>query len=331
MASNPRHKHRPQTSNPSEKFDSRHSRRAPSTSEFGDAASPDMPSSTAAMRPDLPFHAPSLRKRDFKTYESMFRLYLDIQKHMILEELSEKVIRGRWKSFVRKWNHGELAEGWYDPATLVKARTSTTVGSGKAPSQAIESSDEKAEDSDSFGPELPGKEDAYYRDGKMLGPAIPSLQDLELQRETQHEDSLLRLQDVRQARKRERLQQKERLDELVPRAESGTKDRRLEKKRELASANRAFANSKIDAGDMAEVNESELLGGDDESFGNFKRQKTEEKRKMNEREIRQEAILRARKEERMERIKVYKAKEEKTMSELIALAKARFGQSSSLG
>ena len=259
-------------------------------------------------------------------------------------------------------NHGELAEGWYDPATLVKARTSTTVGSGKAPSQAIESSDEKAEDSDSFGPELPGKEDAYYRDGKMLGPAIPSLQDLELQRgmfihvhillvsyftkiirslrirqlltfhtETQHEDSLLRLQDVRQARKRERLQQKERLDELVPRAESGTKDRRLEKKRELASANRAFANSKIDAGDMAEVNESELLGGDDESFGNFKRQKTEEKRKMNEREIRQEAILRARKEERMERIKVYKAKEEKTMSELIALAKARFGQSSSLG
>jgi hypothetical protein len=33
----------------------------------------------------------------------MFALYLDIQKGKILEDLEEKEVQGRWKSFIGKW------------------------------------------------------------------------------------------------------------------------------------------------------------------------------------------------------------------------------------
>ena len=48
-------------------------------------------------------------------------------------------------------------------------------------------------------------------------------------------------------------------------------------------------------------------------------------RKKNEREVRREEILRARMEELEERRRAYQAKEERTMSGLVALAKAKFG------
>ena len=33
----------------------------------------------------------------------MFALYLDIQKQLDIEDLSEAEVKGRWKSFVNKW------------------------------------------------------------------------------------------------------------------------------------------------------------------------------------------------------------------------------------
>lgn len=53
--------------------------------------------------PTLPFQSSSLSKHDFRTYKPMFALYLDIQKQLILEDLSEDEVRGRWKSFLGKW------------------------------------------------------------------------------------------------------------------------------------------------------------------------------------------------------------------------------------
>ena len=135
----------------------------------------------------------------------------------------------------------------------------------------------------------------------------------------------------------DRLSQKAQLDELVPRAEPGTKERMLEKKREKAENSRAFASAKIDAvgNSLADIPDADLLGvGDDDGGGGggegggiegFKRQQKEMERKKNEREIRREEIMRARQAEREARLKQYKAREEKTMSGLIALAKARFG------
>ena len=143
--------------------------------------------------------------------------------------------------------------------------------------------------------------------------------------ELEQDDSQAHRQDLRYDRKVDRKQQKEHLDELVPRAETGSKDRMLEKKREKADSNRAFASAKTEAGGVEEVPESDLLGDDDGGIEGFKRQKKEMDRKKNDREVRREEILRARNEEREERMREYKAKEEKTMAGLVTLAKARFG------
>jgi len=143
--------------------------------------------------------------------------------------------------------------------------------------------------------------------------------------ELEQEDSQFHGQDLRYDRKLDRREQKERLDEIAPRAEAGSKDRLLEKKREKADNNRAFASAKTEAGGVEEVPESDLLGDENGGIEGFKKQKRAMDRKKNERELRKEEILRARMEEREGRIREYKAKEEKTMSGLVALAKARFG------
>ena len=139
------------------------------------------------------------------------------------------------------------------------------------------------------------------------------------------EDSLDHREQLRQRRLLDRKLQKEQLDEIVPRAEAGSKDRMLEKKREKADNNRAFASAKTEAGGVVELPDADLLGDEDGGVEGFKKKKQDMERKKNDREIRREEILRARNEEREERVRDYKAKEEKTMAGLVALAKARFG------
>jgi hypothetical protein len=137
----------------------------------------------------------------------------------------------------------------------------------------------------------------------------------------EEEDALARIEDMRSKRKAERKLQQENLDELVPRAEAGTFERRLEKKATVNATMKSFRERSPGA---AEVPESELMGGGD-GVSDFKKQKQEYERKKNERELRKEEFLRARAAEREERLQDYAAKEEKTMAMLKELAKQRFG------
>jgi hypothetical protein len=137
----------------------------------------------------------------------------------------------------------------------------------------------------------------------------------------EEEEALARIEDVRSKRKAERKLQKEALDELVPRAEAGTFERRLEKKATVNATMKSFRERSPGA---ADVPETELMGGGD-GISDFKKQKQEYERKKNEREVRKEEILRARAAEREERLLEYKEKEDKTMAMLKELAKQRFG------
>jgi hypothetical protein len=129
--------------------------------------------------------------------------------------------------------------------------------------------------------------------------------------------------DLRAERKAEFNLQKSRLDDLTPRAESGTKERRLEKKREKADAHSSFAASKDVSGDI-DVKDSDMMG-DEDSLGELKRMKLESERRKNEREIRKEEIFRARKAEREARLAVHREKEENTMKLFKEIARQRFG------
>jgi len=135
------------------------------------------------------------------------------------------------------------------------------------------------------------------------------------------EDGLVRRDDIRYSRKLDRKAQKAALNELVPRAEAGTRERQLEKKKEVNEKMKSFREKSPGA---AEVPDSELMGGGD-GVGDFKKIKQEFERKKNERELRKEEILRARQAEREERLSEYRAKESSTMDMLKALAKQNFG------
>lgn len=113
-------------------------------------------------------------------------------------------------------------------------------------------------------------------------------------------------------------------DEIAPRAEPGTRERQLEKRREAAAANRSFAEGRR-GGSPEGAPEEELMGSGDNDLAALKREKDKEQRKKNEREIRREEILRARAAERDERIQKYREKEQETIGWLQTLAKQRFG------
>lgn len=115
-------------------------------------------------------------------------------------------------------------------------------------------------------------------------------------------------------------------EEVAPRAEPGTHERKMEKRKEVAAANREFAAGRRGGSPtMDAAPDSELMGGGEGELEDMKKAKEQEMKKRNEREIRREEIMRAKRAEREERLAEYKKKEEETMGWLKALAKQRFG------
>ncbi|EFQ98193.1 hypothetical protein MGYG_01229 [Nannizzia gypsea CBS 118893] len=303
----------------------------------------------------LPLGAVPLSKRDLSRYKAMFGTYLDIQKGIYIDDLDDRELRGRWKSFVGKWNRGELAEGWYDPATLKKAlegaysRSSpdTTVHDprGRRASASYKEEQQNAapneyhqqgeqdkgeedeeEEEESYGPQAPSSH--RQLSGYRPGPKIPTLADLTIKREDEQFD----LEQARKAnkaiRKQELSSHKSELrkieDEIAPRAEPGSRERLLEKKREKSASNRQFAEARRGGSPVEAVADADLMGGAEGEDG-FKKLKEKQMRKKNERELRKEEILRARAEEREIRLRSYRRKEDETMDYLRAIAQERFG------
>lgn len=298
--------------------------------------------------------------------------------------MDEREVRGRWKSFVAKWNSGELASGWYDPdvfatavledrAAMEEMRAAGGGDAGNAGGSADKSEGRKSsqldrrpnahdspeqhsldarqsphstspdhaktktntnddsgdsDDSD-YGPTLPTTLTTTTSHGKHTA-TLPNLQDLALRRETAAES---RIQDhadataqLRADRKADRSLQKERLEDLVPRADPGSHARKMEKKREVNDKLRSFRDRS--PGLAAGVDDRELMGGGDDDGGDLaelKKQKEVEQRRKTEREIRREEEARAREEEREDRLKTYRDREDRTMEVLKEIARQRFG------
>lgn len=146
--------------------------------------------------------------------------------------------------------------------------------------------------------------------------------------ETAIEDAIAARQGSRQQYRSElsshKAEHKHIEDEIAPRAEPGTRERQLEKRREAAAANKSFAEAQR-GGSPEAAPEEQLMGSGDNDLTALKREKEKEQRKKNERELRREEILRARAAEREERVQQYKQKEDETIGWLQALAKQRYG------
>lgn len=256
-----------------------------------------------------------------------------------------------YEAYMRR-NDGKLAEGWYDPRTLMKAINSNratlgrnadaaakresegnikqTTGQGTTEPKYNRQDEEREDmDDDEFGPTLPHSDLNFSKtqSSTRSGPSIPRFDDLQHARELAAEDALASrkqaAKDHLADRKSEQAIRRSHLDDIAPRAEPGTRERQLEKRRELAASNRTFASAKTDPTDV-ELPESDVMGGE-EGPGELKRLKETEERKRTEREIRREEVMRAKKEERELRMREMKEKEEKTMEMLREIARARFG------
>ncbi|KAF5628545.1 copper-activated transcription factor [Fusarium tjaetaba] len=276
---------------------------------------------------NLPFKARPLSKADLPSFKPLFGEYLSLQKQKNIAEMDDHEVRGRWKSFIGKWNRKELAEGWYDPETFARITSNNPVApqARRASVQRDEVREpmndredrESEDDEDDYGPPLPGSDHT-----RRSGPGIPTLQDLSLRAEVAEEDKQASIADLREARKADRALQKERLEDLVPRAEAGTRERMLEKKAAVADKMRSFRDKSPDA--MEVKDERELMGGGD-SLDEYKKAKEREQRRKTEREIRREEIERAKREEVEEKKRAWREREEGTVSMLRELARQRFG------
>ncbi|KAH7319783.1 hypothetical protein B0I35DRAFT_478101 [Stachybotrys elegans] len=272
----------------------------------------------------LPFSARPLSKSDLSAFQPLFAEYLDVQKNLNIDEMDDRELKGRWKSFVGKWNRHELAEGWYDPdyfarilsrAPDVSKQSRGDMDRGGTAPERDDSAPENASDDD-YGPALPGSDH-----NRHFGARAPTLQDLSLRGELAEEDREADLVARQAERKLDRAEQRERLEELVPRAEPGTRERKLEKRQMVNEKMRQFRDK---SPGMEAGNEKELMGGGD-SLDEYKRMKANEQRKKTEREIRREEIERAKRQEIEERKKAYQEREEGTVAMLRELARQRFG------
>ncbi|CAG9999007.1 unnamed protein product [Clonostachys byssicola] len=315
---------------------SRRRHRSPHRSERRDRSRRD---ATAAVAPvTLPFSARQLTKADMSAFMPLFAEFLSVQKQIEVGELDEREVRGRWKSFMGKWNRGELAEGWYDPDMFarISERYAEEGGlpyqgppKGDLGRRSPHSSDEmerrgdvdaghhSGSEGDDYGPTLP----RGNRAGARIGPVIPSMQDLAMREEMREEDREESRNALREARKADRSLQKERLEELLPRADPGSRERKLEKRQMVNEKMREFRDKSpgMEGGD-----EKDLMGGGD-SLAEYKKMKQQEQRKKSEREIRREEFERAKQEEVEERRRAWREREDGTMSMLKELAKQRFG------
>ena len=134
------------------------------------------------------------------------------------------------------------------------------------------------------------------------------------------EDSAARWQALRHARKADRKDQNEKLDELVPRAEPGTRERMLEKRQAVNAKMKEFR----ERSPGPEVGDGDLMGGGD-GLEEVKRFRAAEQRQRTEREVRREEMRRARREAVEARLMEGRETEERTMTTLRELARERFG------
>jgi len=210
-------------------------------------------------------------------------------------------------------NEGDLPSKYYDPELNQRHRKSHDHGTRD------ENSKRRGSHHDA-----PKKETGVYSSSKeeVVGPTLPTPEDLQLQKEQLLED----LEDSERLRKAtlksQRKLEKERLEELVPRADAGTRERKLEKRAEIKAVHRSFR----DKSPEITVSDDVLMGGD-EIKADLLRQKRIEK----EREARRDESYRLKEAERLQRTSELNRREQSTMDMLKKLAQERYGSNGNSG
>ncbi|KAL2119737.1 hypothetical protein VTJ04DRAFT_6698 [Mycothermus thermophilus] len=320
----------------------------------------------------LPFNArPLSHRHDLPRFRAVFARYLDERKGLDINALDDIEVKGRWKSFVGKWNRGELQERWYEMGVSEELGRRGDNDNGGADgkgaaekegdgalleghagpnSSSSSSSEEEDDDDDDYLPPLPpqpgddnqnnttspnplqpptSSSSISKTTSRAPGPSIPTTTDLALRDDLLAASRAAELTQTRLLARAKRAEEKARLldddNPLLPaRADPGSRERKLEKRRALNEKLRAFREK---SPGMDELAEEDVMGGSGGGGGveEYKAMVRRREERKAERERRREEMERARRAEREERVRRYREREEKVVEGLRELVRARFG------
>ncbi|KAK2462871.1 hypothetical protein APHAL10511_005069 [Amanita phalloides] len=247
---------------------------------------------------DLPYDAKSIKKRKY------------------FDELSGDKARSYFRKFVKAWNRGKLSKKYYkglEPSSI-QATTNTAYKwsfadkTSRADDQALRSVREEV--GWATHSQRSGDASMSASSGRVVGPTLPTPADLVHARELESE---FKEEERKHKRKREKLEAKERIEDMVGPKEVG-REGMLEKKRAKREQDRTFR-EKGDEG--FEADESTLMGGGDGFKDAITRRDTARRR--------YESKTQEKDMQMRERANAMREKERATMDMFQQLAKQRFG------
>ncbi|KAG9009373.1 hypothetical protein FRB90_008386 [Tulasnella sp. 427] len=268
--------------------------------------------SASPEREPLPFGADALDPdQDYFMKQTEFRAWLREEKGKYVDELSGEKSRSYFRKFTKRWNSGRLDAKFYNASlTGGVASSSNTAyrwsfaGTGTKKDQAAL---EEARDSVTQATNQTRRSDGPVSSkgkARIAGPTLPSASEWTEQEEIRRESAI---EDRRHSRKREREEDKERVEDLVGPRETG-REGMLEKKRLKRESDRQARGEKEDA--FVEVREDAIA------------QRDAARKRMEER--RQEDRI-TKESEGRNRFNTMREKDKANMAFLQALAKERFG------
>jgi len=254
-----------------------------------------------------------ISESDYFVKSDEFRIWLKDEKDRYMDELSSEKSRRYFRKFVKAWNRGKLSKSIYQGAIEAAPTTgykwNFASKTSRADSDAIRAVREEVQSSKL------SRASSSSNSKRVLGPTLPSHADRVLAEEEAEER---RAGEHQRKRKRERAEDKDRLEDMVGPKEIG-KAGMLEKKRVKREDDRAFREKGDDG--LLEADDKTLMGGGD-SFKERIAQRDANRLKWQEKKAaeRGERVV-----EIQERQKALKEKDRATMDAFMKMAKEKFG------
>jgi len=242
---------------------------------------------------------PKISMKDYYNKNAEFQYWLKKKKHIYFSDISTEKGKKYFKKFVKKWNNVELSQKYYEGKIKISNSERSRYNWGISK----EKNDDIQNDTDEY---ISFKKKENTDKTKLMKPE--DYDQLQIEREESNRNRYLK---EKQERKKYRKEQKELLDELVPKPTG--REAMLEKRKQITAFHRANADKDFDM----EYSDSELMGGDDI------KERIRQRDKMNQRK--EEMKLKKQAEINM-KAEAYRKKEEETINMLRKMAEARFSK-----
>ncbi|ORX55490.1 hypothetical protein BCR36DRAFT_581497 [Piromyces finnis] len=241
---------------------------------------------------------PKISIKDYYNKNCEFQYWLKKKYHIYFSDIPTEKGKKYFKKFVKKWNNVELPQKYYEGNIKINNSERSTYK--------WDIIKEDIKDNDSGFKYI--KNENKGNKNNLMTPEDYDL--LQIEREENNRNKYIK---ERQEKKKFRKEQKELLDELIPKPTG--RELMIDKRKQITAFHRANAEKDLDI----EYSDSELMGSDD--IKERIRQRDKKNQKKEEMKLRRIAEINMKAE-------AYRKKEEETINMLRKMAEARFSNQS---